>query len=158
MSFRHMQVMFTSSTGEVLEPNNFRVNACVGGTSIGGEDGNIIGPGEKITYLYRVAEGLSLDSHAAKCAEICGVPTRLVERARYVSHLVSTHELGRLLDEGMGEVERLDLAEAEVVCRRFLEWDLKAEAEKEDGSVKLKLGYVLGRESNEMASGGDETN
>ena len=56
VSFRHMQVMFTSSAGEVLEPNNFCVNAGVGGTSID-EDGheirNIIGPGEKITYLYR---------------------------------------------------------------------------------------------------------
>lgn len=53
VSFRHMQVMFTSSTGEVLEPNNLRANARIGGTSIDREDGNIIGPGEKITYLYR---------------------------------------------------------------------------------------------------------
>jgi len=56
VSFRHMQVMFTSSAGEVLEPNNFCVNAGVGGTSIDGdghEDRNMIGPGEKITYLYR---------------------------------------------------------------------------------------------------------
>ena len=56
VSFRHMQVMFTSSTGEVLEPNNFCVNACIGGTSTDGdghEDRNMIGPGEKITYLYR---------------------------------------------------------------------------------------------------------
>jgi hypothetical protein len=51
-----MQVMFTSSAGEVLEPNNFRVNAGIGGTSIDGEghEGrDVIGPGEKITYLYR---------------------------------------------------------------------------------------------------------
>lgn len=53
VSFRHMQLMFTSSTGEVLEPDNFRVNARVGRASVDGEDGNIIGPGEKITYLYR---------------------------------------------------------------------------------------------------------
>lgn len=51
-----MQVMFTSSAGEVLDPNNFCVNAGVGGTSIDGsghEGRNIIGPREKITYLYR---------------------------------------------------------------------------------------------------------
>ena len=56
VSFRHMQVMFTSSAGEVLEPNNFCLNAGFGGTSIDGvghEDRDIIGPGEKITYLYR---------------------------------------------------------------------------------------------------------
>lgn len=59
MSFRHMQVMFTSSSGKVLEPNNLRVDASVGGTPLdrdGYEDRNIrkIGPGEKITYLYRL--------------------------------------------------------------------------------------------------------
>ena len=32
----------------------------------------------------RVAEGLSLDSHAANCAEIFGIPSRLVQRAQYV--------------------------------------------------------------------------
>ena len=175
-----MQVMFTSSAGEVLEPNNFCVNVSVGGTSIDGHEGrNIIGPGEKITYLYRsfhffpflehmclshilllfsrVAKGLSLDSHAAKCAEICGVPTRMVERAQYVSQLLVTHELGQLLDEGMNEEERLDLAEAEEICRRFLRWDLKAEAERQDGRVKARLGHVLGRDSDEMDSGGNET-
>jgi DNA mismatch repair protein MSH5 len=175
-----MQVMFTSSAGEVLEPNNFCVNAGFGGTSIDGdghEDRNIIGPGEKITYLYRsflffshimclsdilllfsrVANGLSLGSHAANCAEICGVPKRMVKRAQYVSQLLVNHELGRLLDEGMNEEERLDLVEAEEVCRRFLRWDLKDEAEREDGRVKVKLGHVLGRVSNEMDSAGNET-
>ena len=52
--FRHMQIMSTSSAGEVLKPNNFCVNAGVGGTSMDGdghEDRNIIGPGEKITYF-----------------------------------------------------------------------------------------------------------
>lgn len=172
MSFRHMQVMFTSSSGKVLEPNNFRFDASVGGTALdrdGYEDSNImkIGPGEKITYLYRlvnfsssvemistitfclfsrVAEGLSLDSHAAKCAELFGVPMRIVERAQRVSHLLSTHELGQLLDEGMSEAERLELEEAEVVCRRFLKWDLKAEADSEDDGVKAKLGHILGRD------------
>lgn len=61
-----------------------------------------IGPGEKITYLYRcvlldhlttvlmfrharrVASGLALDSHAAQCAELFGLPPRIVERAVYV--------------------------------------------------------------------------
>ena len=80
----------------------------------------------------------------------------MVKRAQYVSQLLLNHELGRLLDEGMNEEERLDLAEAEEVCRRFLRWDLKAEAEREDGRVKAKLGHVLGRDSDEMESGGNE--
>ena len=73
-----------------------------------------------------------------------------------MSQLLVTHELCQLLDEGMNEEERLDLAEAEEVCRRFLRWDLKAEAEREDGMVKAKLGHVLGRDSDEMESGGNE--
>ncbi|KAF8194135.1 hypothetical protein BJ912DRAFT_924219 [Pholiota molesta] len=119
VSFRHMQVMFTSST---------------------------VRAAEKITYLYRVAEGLSLDSHAAKCAEIFGIPLRIVERAQYVSQLLSSHQLGRLLDEGMTETERVDLEDAEAICRRFLAWDLKAEEEDIcEGEVKRKLGVILGR-------------
>lgn len=61
-----------------------------------------------------------------------------------------------MLDEGMSEAERLDLAEAEAVCRRFMQWDLKAEAEREDGRVKAKLGEVLGKESDGLGNGGDD--
>lgn len=58
MSFRHMQVMFTSSTGKVLESNPFCLDAGIGGTTVHG-DGNEniirrkVRSGEKITYLYR---------------------------------------------------------------------------------------------------------
>lgn len=64
-----------------------------------------------------------------------------------MNRLLLTHELDRLLDEGMSEVERLELKEAEAICRRFLEWDLKEEAKTEDDRVKVKLGRVLGRDS-----------
>ncbi|KAF9554712.1 hypothetical protein CPC08DRAFT_744416 [Agrocybe pediades] len=153
VSFRHMQVMFTSSTGAELESSalhNTHAGRDTSPTSVSrDEDMNSVrvGPTEKITYLYRVAEGLSLESHAAKCAEIFGVPTRIVKRAQYVTNLLSTHKLNLLLDEGMTEAERLELEDAEAVCRRFLAWDLKADAEQElgEGYVKRKLGEVLGR-------------
>ncbi|KAJ7644219.1 DNA mismatch repair protein MutS [Roridomyces roridus] len=101
ITFVHMQVMFSSSSGNVLDPR------CKSG----------------------VAEGLCLDSHAARCAEMFGVPSRIVQRAQHVSHLISTHELGQLLDEEMTEKEREDLADAEVVCRRFLQWNLEGDGE-----------------------------
>ncbi|KAI4527251.1 hypothetical protein K525DRAFT_285435 [Schizophyllum commune Loenen D] len=155
--------------------------------------------GEKITYLYRVAEGLSLNSHAAQCAEIFGLPAEICARAQYVrcgsallpsvlalvlslalrirtsilistkpainacavrnpfvyrpsatlpviTRLISTHELGQLLDEEMSEKERDELEEAEAVCRRFLAWNLG----DDDGTeVKGKLAKVLGREEEE---------
>ncbi|KAL1699469.1 DNA mismatch repair protein MutS [Schizophyllum commune] len=132
--------------------------------------------GEKITYLYRVAEGLSLNSHAAQCAEIFGLPAEICARAQYdlkstalalasrdfgcvgrhrclsrfpaacLARLISTHELGQLLDEEMSEKERDELEEAEAVCRRFLAWNLG----DDDGTeVKGKLAKVLGREEAE---------
>lgn len=60
------------------------------------------------------------------------------------------HEIGRLLDEEMTEQERLDLEDAEAVCRHFLAWDL--DAVDGDANVKAKLAVCLGRnpEDNEM--------
>ena len=44
----------------------------------------------------------------------------------------------------MTEEERLDLEDAEAVCRRFLTWDLDDEQGLGEG-VKTKLAEVLGR-------------
>lgn len=78
VTFCHMQVIFCTSEGSNLESDS-------SGSMISSQKNDIkTGSGEKITYLYKVAEGLSLDSHAGKCAILCGLPTRIVERARYV--------------------------------------------------------------------------
>ncbi len=63
------------------------------------------------------------------------------------SDLISKHELGQLLDEQMTEKEQEDLEEAEAICRRFLQWNLEDEGER-DG-VKDRLRVVLGREAEE---------
>ncbi|KAF8957258.1 hypothetical protein BDZ97DRAFT_2079293 [Flammula alnicola] len=154
VSFRHMQVMFTSSAGAIVESGSLDPSSAARITSPATDavEDHItkLGPTEKITYLYRVAEGLSLDSHAAKCAEIFGIPSRIVDRAQYVSRLLSSHQLSLLLDEGMTDVERSDLEDAEAVCRRFLAWDLKADEEDIcEGQVKVKLAAVLGRREDE---------
>ncbi|KAK7048433.1 muts 5 [Favolaschia claudopus] len=144
ITFLHMQVMFTSSDGHVLDPawTQHLVKPVL---DPAGQDQDpytrASNKPEKITYLYRVAEGLSLESHAAKCAEIFGIPSRIVQRAQHVSHLISAHELGKLLDEEMTDQEREDLADAEAVCRRFLHWNLQ----EEEGSVKARLAEILGR-------------
>ncbi|KAJ7819398.1 DNA mismatch repair protein MutS [Mycena olivaceomarginata] len=153
ITFLHMQVMFTSSTGQILDPassHHFVKPTLNSANASQDQDyAQSARKGEKITYLYRVAEGLSLDSHAAKCAEIFGVPTRIVQRAQHVSHLISTHELGKLLDEVMTEKEREDLADAEAVCRRFLQWNL----EDGEGNVKGRLAEVLGRKDEDENEG-----
>ncbi|TFK52577.1 hypothetical protein OE88DRAFT_1712112 [Heliocybe sulcata] len=139
VTFMHMQVMITSSSGEVLD------TADPDDTMDDNDGTRRVAPGEKITYLYRVAKGLALDSHAAKCAEIFGIPRHIVQRAQYVSHLLSTHSLGKLLDEEMSEQERKDLEEAEAVCRRFLAWDFGEQGDGPRRSVKERLAKVLGR-------------
>lgn len=124
----HMQVMFTTHFEQDIQDLPL-----------------VPKPSDKITYLYRVAPGFSLASHAAQCAEIFGVPLRVVERARYVSELISEHELRLLLDEDMTEEERQELADAEAVFKRFLEWDIEAE----DQDVMGRLAEVLGLERQE---------
>lgn len=49
ITFLHMQVLFTSSSGEVLEDAS-RTLGTPGSTQ---DDTPRIGPGEQITYLYR---------------------------------------------------------------------------------------------------------
>jgi len=92
--------MFTTSLDTVLPANT---------NSTEDEDDEAVAaglrPGDKITYLYRVAKGLARHSHAAKCAELCGLPRPVVERAQIVTDLYTKHELGRLLDEEMNEEE-----------------------------------------------------
>ncbi|KAF8349474.1 DNA mismatch repair protein MutS [Amanita rubescens] len=66
------------------------------------------------------------------------------------NELISTHELGKLLDEEMTEEERLDLEDAEGVCRQFLAWDLDDKRGLGEGGVRTKLAEVLGRNSHDM--------
>ncbi|KAH9080364.1 DNA mismatch repair protein MutS [Lactarius deliciosus] len=134
ITFVHMEVMFTTRTGEIIISGSPEVTK-----------------GESITYLYRyltlcarAVNGLSLESHAARCAELFGVPAHVVQRAQYVTELLSTHELPRLLDEAISEEDQLDMDLASAVCQRFLEWNLEIQgASLED--VRARLAQVLGR-------------
>lgn len=59
ISFLHMQVMFTSSTGMDMTSTSLDESSQIGTPSARrdslqrGDTGKTIGPGEKITYLYR---------------------------------------------------------------------------------------------------------
>ncbi|KAI9573599.1 DNA mismatch repair protein MutS [Boletus coccyginus] len=141
ISFVHMKVLFASNTGDVLDVDG----VCGPDSREGGSISRAPAPGEKIMYLYRVAPGLSLSSHAAQCAAMFGLPRRVVARAQYVSELLVQHELGKLLEEKMTDEERLDLQAAEEVARRFLEWDLTSDEAVYQTGVKARLAEVLGR-------------
>jgi DNA mismatch repair protein MSH5 len=43
-----------------------------------------------------------------------------------ISELLNQNDISTILDEQLSEGEKRDLLEAEVICRRFLEWDLSA--------------------------------
>lgn len=67
-----------------------------------------------------------------------------------VSNLLSTHELGQLLDEEMTENEKSELEAAELVCRNFLTWSLLGDDEErstESVNCREKLANVLGKEA-----------
>jgi len=123
-----MEIMFVTPTGEIID-----------------DASTTITKGENITYLYRAVNGLSLESHAARCAQLFGVPAHVVQRAQYVTELLSVHELPKLLDEAISEEEQLDMDLASAVCQRFLEWDLETQ-EASFGEVRAKLAQVLGRD------------
>ncbi|KAF9783468.1 muts domain V-domain-containing protein [Thelephora terrestris] len=139
VSFVHMQVMFSSSsTGKPLAP-------------VSGVDIPVVGsrPGEKITYLYRVVKGFADHSHAARCAELCGLPHTVVERAEHVSALLAAHELEKLLDEDMTEEELRELEEAEAIGRNFLAWNLDDETAM-DRPPKEVVAEILGMKNEDQ--------
>ncbi|OBZ71456.1 Prohibitin-2 [Grifola frondosa] len=155
ITFVHMQILLSTSSGQLIarSADTMETSEFEGGQDTGTEGRSLVGPGERITYLYRVAKGYSLDSHAVLCAEAFGIPRRVAERAQHVSNLLSKHELGELLDEDMGETERQDLEEAEEVCRRFLAWNPDANgADRGQTNVKRVLAEVLGHQDYELST------
>lgn len=59
--------------------------------------------------------------------------------------LLSSHEIGQLLDEELTEAEKRDLTEAEQICRKFMAWNLDDPGEENStAGVKKKLAEVLG--------------
>ena len=111
-------------------------------------------------YLFvpSVAQGLSLNSHATRCAMLYGISKSIVQRAELVrcallviwcgmvlirpfclSDLVSSHAITQLLDEDMTQAEVDELQEAEGVCRAFLAWDIREDSE----GLKDRLGIIL---------------
>jgi DNA mismatch repair protein MSH5 len=89
-----MEIMFATRSGEIID-------SC----------SSTVAKGETITFLYRsvsnlwhsqlqregrllisrdrAVNGLSLESHAARCAQLFGVPAHVVQRAQYATYVLS---------------------------------------------------------------------
>ncbi|KAG2361520.1 DNA mismatch repair protein MutS [Suillus spraguei] len=147
ITFLHMQVLFTSSKGN-LNPGDVSISGdseSVNHERV--EHTSVVAPGEKITYLYRVSPGLSRNSHAAQCAMMFGLPSRIAQRAQYVSKLLGDHELGQLLEEKMTVEEQENIKAAGIATYKFLAMDLTNDSHEKD--IKLRLAEALGRAPHE---------
>ncbi|KAG1801295.1 DNA mismatch repair protein MutS [Suillus subaureus] len=143
ITFLHMQVLFTSSKGN-LNPGDVSMSGDSKSTDHERlEPTSVVAPGEKITYLYRVSPGLSRNSHAAQCATMFGLPSRIAQRAQYVSKLLGDHELGQLLEEEMTAEEQENIKAAGIATYKFLAMDLTNDSHEKD--IKPRLVEALGR-------------
>lgn len=142
ITFLHMQVLFTSSKGN-LNPDDMSISGDSDSTNHERvEPTSVVAPGEKITYLYRISSGLSRNSHAAQCATMFGLPSRIAQRAQYVSKLLSDHELGQLLEEKMTTEEQEHIQAAGIAAYKFLAMDLTNDSHEKD--IKPRLAEALG--------------
>jgi DNA mismatch repair protein MSH5 len=75
-----------------------------------------------------------------------GVSPEITKRAAQVTDLVSRFEIVELLDVEMSAEEAQELEQAEMVARRFLEWDLDADEQRasERESVARSLARIIG--------------
>ncbi|GAA5961736.1 hypothetical protein JCM3765_000494 [Sporobolomyces pararoseus] len=68
---------------------------------------------ESLTYLYRLAPGLMVSSHAAACAKLFDIPTHIVERANFVTEALSRFDIKAILEEPEEEDEDVRMEKAE---------------------------------------------
>ncbi|GAA5902689.1 uncharacterized protein JCM6883_007208 [Sporobolomyces salmoneus] len=105
---------------------------------------------ETLTYLYRLAPGLMRSSHAAACAKLFDIPSRIVERANFVTEALSRFDIESILRDPDGEEEESEREreELEELARRFVEWDLDEMESGRDGcdvkEIKARLIEMLG--------------
>lgn len=97
----------------------------------------------EVTYLYNQRPGRSSLSYGTQCAAMNGIPAPIVARAaRLADHIRNGEDLVAICS-AMSRWEMEDLADAEVVARAFLEWDL-GENDAMEGDVVDMLEEILG--------------
>lgn len=134
VQFQHMKVRVDERRGATTT-----VTASDGGSSYAADDGAAgSGAGTEVTYLYNLRPGRSTESFGTQCAAMNGVPALIVERARQLAGLAARGEDLVGVCAGVGRGEEEDLVEAEVVARRFLQWDLEGMEEGEDVRAVLE--------------------
>ncbi|SCV67929.1 BQ2448_50 [Microbotryum intermedium] len=123
IGFAHMQIIINDSSATSRSGTSKRAGGRVGRTSASSASTS----SAEVTYLFKVAPGLSLNSHAAACASLFGIDDSTIQRAIQVTELIQKFEIATLVNEGLTDEEANDLRKSEMIARRFLEWDLDTE-------------------------------
>lgn len=88
-----------------------------------------------ITYLYQLKDGLCDNSFGIECAQVCGIPEKIIKRAREIA--VSRKHNQKITME----LDQLQLERAKYATRDFLMWDVDSETPIDE--IKGKLGEIL---------------
>jgi DNA mismatch repair protein MSH5 len=72
---------------------------------------------EKITYVFKLQEGLTTNSFGISCAEACGIPSNIIQRAREISE-----KPNKVL---WADLDEENLKRAKHITHEFLLWDLE---------------------------------
>jgi len=102
----------------------------------------------EVTYLYRLIEGRTLESHGTVCAAMNGIRKDVIDRANEIIQLAAQGEDLVAACMAISEEEAAELEEARKIAARFLDEFVDMEddgTEDEEGveSVRARLERVL---------------
>lgn len=93
---------------------------------------------EQVTFLYRLLPGRGPSSLGVLCAAVNGVPSNIVRRAEALVRLQDKNESLLEVCSGLSEEDRLELEQAELIARKFLELQFHGASHKEDGGLPAR--------------------
>ncbi len=99
-------------------------------------------PRDKVTFLYRLLPGRDTRSLGILCAAAHDMPEDMVRRALEIMALQENNEDLAIALAEVSEEEKQRLAEAELITRRFLAWDIPTEGPELD-NIRETLEAIL---------------
>ncbi|AEO54244.1 hypothetical protein MYCTH_99556 [Thermothelomyces thermophilus ATCC 42464] len=93
---------------------------------------------EQITFLYRLVPGRGPSSLGVMCAAVSDVPSNIIRRAEALVALQNENESLLEVCSGLSEEDRLELKQAELIARNFLELQFQGLGHGEDGGASIR--------------------
>ena len=86
---------------------------------------------------------MATSSHASACAALCGIDSKIVNRAEEITNLLASFEIDQIIAQGLSEEEKVDLRSSEMIARRFIEWEIPGEDDVEVEELVTKIREIL---------------